>query len=191
MAPVIYPTLDSPDTQFRLLDVVPGQRRTAVECITRFVSLGDTNYTALSYAWGDPKETAPITFNGCRNFPVTSNLAAALQHLRDGAETVTLWVDALCINQKDDHEKRIQIGHMKDIYSNASDTCIWLGERTPDSDIAMDIIEALDGDDLSSPRNNISPQGFEAIANLQQRAWWFRVWVIQGEFGRAGPIFPY
>lgn len=39
-----------------------------------------------------------------------------------------IWVDAICINQKDDIEKLHQIDLMRDVYSSAREVIMWLGE---------------------------------------------------------------
>lgn len=36
---------------------------------------------------------------------VTTNLEAALRHLRDSDNALTIWVDAICIIQADNEEK--------------------------------------------------------------------------------------
>lgn len=40
-----------------------------------------------------------------------------------------LWIDAICINQKDDEEKSSQVGIMRQIYERAFQTIVWLGEK--------------------------------------------------------------
>jgi len=65
------------------------------------------------------------------------------------------------------------------IYKNAAETCIWLGPRHRNSARAMDIIRNLDGENLESPRHSPDPDGLQAIADLQKRSWWTRVWIIQ------------
>ncbi|KAK8051294.1 heterokaryon incompatibility protein-domain-containing protein [Apiospora rasikravindrae] len=40
----------------------------------------------------------------------------------------TLWIDALCINQQDEEEKRVQIRRMGWVYANASPVVVWLGD---------------------------------------------------------------
>jgi hypothetical protein len=37
-----------------------------------------------------------------------------------------IWIDAVCINQKDDSEKLVQIKRMSDIYKKATQVWIWL-----------------------------------------------------------------
>ena len=58
---------------------------------------------------------------------VTSNLELALRHLRWEKRARTLWIDALCINQRDDAEKLIQFQRIDVVYANASPVVVWLG----------------------------------------------------------------
>jgi hypothetical protein len=37
-----------------------------------------------------------------------------------------IWIDAKCINQKDESEKRVQIKRMSDVYKRATQVWIWL-----------------------------------------------------------------
>lgn len=79
------------------------------------------DYIALSYTWGDPKETREIFVNG-KSVQVTVNLEAALRALCNKAPVkagLKLWIDALCINQDDDDEKAVQVKRMANIYQRA------------------------------------------------------------------------
>ncbi|KAF2433211.1 hypothetical protein EJ08DRAFT_552002, partial [Tothia fuscella] len=86
------------------------------------------HYYALSYVWGNAKDTVPIricTKDVDGKFlekivtQVTRNLIVALEHLQQDDEDVVLWIDALSINQQDEVEKGQQIMRMGDIYANA------------------------------------------------------------------------
>ena len=59
------------------------------------------------------------------------NLAQALRHLRYPGEGQyrRLWVDAVCINQRDEQERARQVGYMRLVYKHAARTIIWLGRR--------------------------------------------------------------
>lgn len=46
-----------------------------------------------------------------------------------GDQQALLWVDALCINQKDDNERANQVKMMGKIYARASNVSIWLGKE--------------------------------------------------------------
>ncbi|KAK7997061.1 hypothetical protein PG989_005101 [Apiospora arundinis] len=58
----------------------------------------------------------------------TTNLVRALKHLRRKKGIRTLWIDALCINQRDLVEKQVQIRRMGWVYANASSVVVWLGD---------------------------------------------------------------
>lgn len=68
---------------------------------------------------------------------ITDNLNSALRYLRSKDETLTLWVDAICINQKDDVEKTGQVQQMTRIYQQAASTFAWLGPPADDSCLAL------------------------------------------------------
>src|SRR5271163_1718557 len=69
-----------------------------IECSVEHAFLDkDLEYVALSYTWGDPKATLPVTLNG-HLFQVTENLHTALCELENDFRTTLLWVDAICIN---------------------------------------------------------------------------------------------
>lgn len=94
------------------------------------------NFTALSYVWGvpDPHTDYAVLCGGYR-IPITPNCFAALSALsakksRSAEEGLTIWVDAICINQSDEEEKMRQIPLMGEIYHRAAETYIWLGEET-------------------------------------------------------------
>ncbi|KAF2733110.1 hypothetical protein EJ04DRAFT_565389 [Polyplosphaeria fusca] len=70
---------------------------------------------------------------------IQPNLEGALQRLRDTKVSRTVWIDALCINQSDLDEKRIQISMMPLIYGASAQTNIWLGELRN-----IDIYEAME-----------------------------------------------
>lgn len=91
------------------------------------------DYQALSYTWGDTTNKVSIQVNN-EDFPVTRDLRTALEHIRDDNDDITLWIDAISINQADDREKSEQVAKMKDIYAKASNTRVWLGPADEDSD---------------------------------------------------------
>ncbi|KAM0453621.1 hypothetical protein ACHAPV_008955 [Trichoderma viride] len=102
----------------------------------------DPIFTALSYVWGTSTEQLSITCNG-EQFDVTENLDSALRHLRSEDNERILWIDAICINQKDKLERGYQVGLMKDIYRMASTVVIWLGEADVDSDLVFPLCEKM------------------------------------------------
>lgn len=134
-----YRTALNPDQrEVRLITLLPPghgpspAKAVLVNCTLQKVSLNDKpDYRALSYVWGSPGTTSPICVDG-KIFEATINLEAALRHLRKNEEPITLWVDAICIDQADDVEKSHQVQHMGDIYKGASEVIIWLGQAKPE-----------------------------------------------------------
>ncbi|KAH7400388.1 heterokaryon incompatibility protein-domain-containing protein [Cadophora sp. MPI-SDFR-AT-0126] len=99
-------------------------------------------YNALSYAWGDPKVTEPILLDGVL-VHVTTNLAAALQHPALWHSQQYLWVDAICINQRDIKERGSQVSKMTEIYRNAEQVLVWLGICSPTLQFAVTKLRGL------------------------------------------------
>ncbi|KAI2464132.1 heterokaryon incompatibility protein-domain-containing protein [Annulohypoxylon bovei var. microspora] len=100
----------------------------------RIISLDrvfESSFTALSYVWGGystPKDTIQC---GMDQVPITTNCRDALRQLRSITKgKLTIWVDAICINQRDDKEKEGQIPLMGEIYSRADMVYIWLGNSS-------------------------------------------------------------
>lgn len=99
-----------------------------------------TLYDALSYVWGDQSELSTLFCrvkgqSGYSGLTIGKNLDEALRSLRRTNTAYILWVDAICINQRDIAEKERQIDLMAEIYENADKTIIWLGSQDPKLDL--------------------------------------------------------
>lgn len=112
-----------------------------------------------------------MEFNRTKDFPITKNLEIAPQHLRHETEGLVLWVDVLCINQNNNQEKMHQVQFMKEMYSGAKETCLWLGQAADGSDLAMDIVGSMNPEDVNDPANTLSTVELSALAALQGRSW--------------------
>lgn len=130
----MYTPLDPSRKEIRLLRVAPSVDHDApISC--QIVVAGLQNplpqYAALSYVWGDAKDTVEIRIEG-EPFQATKNLASALRQFRasyatgDG-EGLYLWADAVCINQQDLAERDQQVSMMGLIYTTAHWVISWLG----------------------------------------------------------------
>jgi hypothetical protein len=84
-------------------------------------------YEALSYCWGAEVFPEMLHLSG-GVLAITDNLAAALRQLRHPEQCRRLWVDAVCINQRDNQEKNHQVSLMSQVYRNATTVLVWLGE---------------------------------------------------------------
>ncbi|KAL7893156.1 heterokaryon incompatibility domain-containing protein [Trichoderma sp. SZMC 28014] len=128
----------------RLLTLAPSANLSdPIQVEMSIVKLADEPaFNALSYVWGTSTKKLPITCNG-EQFDVTENLDSALRHLRSEENERVFWIDAICINQKDDLERGYQVSLMKDIYRMASLVVIWLGEADSDSDLVFPLCEKM------------------------------------------------
>jgi hypothetical protein len=148
----------------------------------------DDDYTALSYAWGDEHNRCPIRLNGF-DTTITANLEIVLRRLRTEKKALNIWIDAICINQTNNTEKKHQVQMMSDIYRHANiKTIIWLGERENRSDEAMKFVSTANQTffDNHDPKN--PSLVWQALGHLLKRAWWKRMWVIQETMLSPNPI---
>jgi hypothetical protein len=127
------------DSNIRLLTVRPGLFNDPIRCELEEASISGA-YEALSYLWGDPNHTSPISLNGS-TFEITKNLECALRHLRCKESSRCLWVDAVCINQRNKDEKSKQVRRMGEIYSQATKVYAWLGEPDPQIDCVFTVLQ--------------------------------------------------
>ena len=99
-------------------------------------------YEALSYTWGDSRKERSISC-GSESIAITANLATALIQLRNTDQPRTLWIDQICINQDNVHERNKQVALMHKIYSKAENVVVWLGEEGPDDGMAFGFVPIL------------------------------------------------
>ncbi|KAF1995138.1 HET-domain-containing protein, partial [Amniculicola lignicola CBS 123094] len=133
LEPFSYQPIDSANHQVRLLRILPEAEREErgrpkpIQCEIFHAHLHpQTRFTALSYTWGPPGEL-PVSINRYV-FHVGENLHGALAWLRGHRQPNRyLWIDAICINQRDTAEKSQQVAMMGQIYTSAEDVLIWLG----------------------------------------------------------------
>jgi hypothetical protein len=184
----VYKPLDSSRSEIRLVTLNPGNFADDIHCYLSIVSLNDEGaYEALSYVWGDTGSTRQILIDGLPA-RVTDNLETALRYLRYISRPRVLWIDAICINQRDIPERNVQVMHMGCVYKLASRVIAWLGADDTYSNLAWDTFESLPADDQMhwDPQKNII---FEetlldfshqvAMQRLFDRPWWYRVWTVQ------------
>nr|RBR00959.1 hypothetical protein FVER53263_20340 [Fusarium verticillioides] len=140
----LYRPLEHPNRTIRLLILQPSASPlTKLEGSLHPISLDlRPAYLALSYVWGDAKNTQSMAVDG-HEVAVTVNLAYALRCARLPDKPVVIWADALCIDQANDEEKSVQIQLMGAIYQNAYKVLAWLGASDHDSDHAIDILNKM------------------------------------------------
>ncbi len=137
---------------------------------------------ALSYCWGDINNKTWLNCSG-RRLALTKNLLDAIRRLRRKDKTIILWIDQICINQEDLEERSSQVLLMQQIYKNATNVLIWLGDKADDSNMALDLIPRLSGT-LGPELKSRSIKDFQAVKALLSRPWFGRMWILQ-ELGAA------
>ena len=155
-------------------------------------------YIAISYVWGDRRNTHSIPCNGLP-LSITFNLYEALQIFRVSLadRDPLLWADAICINQESTSEKSHQVQHMDKTFRKADEVLAWLGPEENNSKLVFDdISDVLDAlktayfdatrrDLLSAARvakYNIPGEHdpfWTALAYIYDRPWFHRVWTFQ------------
>lgn len=141
-----------------------------------------THYEALSYEWGPRSSPRREIYVNGLPYEVRKNLYDALMHFRRSNWERVLWVDRLCINQKDLTEKKHQLPMMGQIYHQAWDVLGWLGLAGESSDLAISHIRriGLVGNvDFLNDEKNPCEDKMKAIAALCNRSYWQRIWIVQ------------
>ncbi|KAF2202117.1 HET-domain-containing protein [Delitschia confertaspora ATCC 74209] len=175
-----YAPLNPSIQQIRLLVLSPGDPDAPITCSTDTVSLLDfPSYEALSYVWGSPLDPPSITFNGHERFPVTANLFTALKYLRYRDRKRVLWVDAVCINQKDIEERNAQVRLMGEIYKGARPVLVWLGQEDEGSDEALGLLSSLDQESIEGLGREEEITLFSFYFELVKKPWFTRIWTVQ------------
>lgn len=108
----------------------------------RHASIDKTDFSALSYVWGDVQNPVEILINGS-SFKIGQNLFSALRQLFENGTRCWLWIDALCIQQSDQEEKTYQVGQMRAIFRQAEHVFSWLGPGTSSTDKAMEFASRI------------------------------------------------
>lgn len=125
----VYRALETTCQEIRLLSISPSLRDNIIFCSLQTVRLTDANsnfkYVVLSYRWGTSDVSHKINLDGTI-FYVRPNLWAFLDVIRKQPE-MSLWIDALCINQENIEERNHQVRIMGDIFRSASMVLSWLG----------------------------------------------------------------
>ena len=190
MTELQYSPLDK--NEIRLFDLEPGSDADIISGHLRHHSEwghwpGSKEYEALSYVWGSAEHPSNIRVNG-RIVTVTESLHTALRQLRYPDRPRTLWIDYLCINQRDVNERSNEVARMGIIYGNAEDVLIWLGPATPDSVIGMEIPDyfANETRPKSCPVWQTYSQAtvLRGLQDIFSRPWFQRMWVVQ-EIGQS------
>jgi hypothetical protein len=170
-----------PDRCIRVLELQPGARADPFRGRFNVVSIdGEDKFDALSYMWGNASPVDKIVFDGAA-IPVAWNLARALEYLRDqqGSEVRRIWIDAVCINQKDEKERGHQVAMMRSVYSKADCVRIWI--NAPNLEEESEAVAAFKSFELGAEELKFGLgddiQFWKPVEQIFWNRYWFRLWM--------------
>lgn len=163
---------------------MPDEVEDCIACkiYTFDVQQADVGYQALSYVWGDPKQTRRVYLADAGNeqwtpYPLHENLSQFLDQIWQNRMFDRLfWTDYLCLDQSNASEIAQQIPRMGSIYSVAEQVISWiqLPQRT------RKLLRMLL---LSTPKSWWFQDDYckwlDAVQMLAQNIYWRRVWIMQ------------
>ncbi|KAF2743993.1 hypothetical protein M011DRAFT_489313 [Sporormia fimetaria CBS 119925] len=174
------PAFDSPleatlrQSRFRAKHLSPGvfELEEEIACVDDF--------EALSYSWGPSQPSAMLSLPDNTFLLIGPNLESFLRHRRHAVHTVTVWIDAVCINQSNVAELNSQVRMMHLLYKAAPRLTIWLGPASDDSDLAIDTLKSLNENrNVFMLVTRPAKRMHRAIQALLAKSWWSRSWIVQ------------
>lgn len=197
----IYPS-SLASSHFRLLHLTASAHvSTPIHIELEDYSFDDfPEYETVSYTWGgedDDSTPCKAIFVGpfWDVMLATKNCLALLQYLRPRKGGRVVWLDAVCINQTDNVEKSAQISKMGGIYSACERVVVFLGEdliekpsevlfrkRVKYSEPKNDgtgVCGRMSAEEISDLTTMVSESGGLTQAQLLQRRYLSRIWVVQ------------
>ncbi|KAJ4359498.1 uncharacterized protein N0V89_000053 [Didymosphaeria variabile] len=219
-----YEPLPTAKPSFRLLRISPELEDGMIRCdlvVKEFpvdtpmgrqrgdssIDSSDTCYNALSYEWARVPVYGWIVLNdGCINVGenLFNFLHTARAHITRGSEPNLgkyLWIDALCINQKDVQEKQHQIKQMGALYQGAQNVFVWLGSYVTEAVHAgatelramgdqadeHDMLIKGKGGRIRYPKIgntaeemlNSNGKALPAFIEITHNTYWDRMWILQ------------
>ncbi|CAG8971855.1 hypothetical protein HYALB_00001966 [Hymenoscyphus albidus] len=150
----------------------------------------------------------PIQISNIGVVRITRNFCDLFENLIEGAppghSVRTIWADQVCINQNDVQERNSQVAMMKDVYTQARRTIIWLGKPDSDMLVVANLLEVITTTAYGrlpmtkGPFRQELPEDIEkfiaiksdsnwpsdlefmrSIANTLNKSWFSRAWIIQ------------
>lgn len=200
--------LTQPGNQIRILDLDPVDASTpastsslhgSIRVLTGPMTHG---YAALSYVWAQEEPGTLERQNRlvihCADHEHEARLGpncwSALWHIRKTRKPLGIWVDSICIDQRNEEEKFHQLPMMRIIYTLASETYFWLGEAGKGTKHAMSFLwqssllrgTGGSGSGYSATSHTLlhlltlwSRQNQAGLAEIFGRPWITRLWTLQ------------
>jgi Heterokaryon incompatibility protein (HET) len=157
-------------------------------------------YEAVSYVWGNSSQRRIVHVNDGK-IQVTANAFDLLKERSSFWFPRVVWIDSICINQRDEVERTQQVQLIGDIYRKAFIVTVWLAQssctmgfvdeltNTINAHLALDLLEELRLTEMivfggkvaiyrafASQRRS---QRWYALMELLRNPWFDRIWVVQ------------
>lgn len=172
----------SHDDSIRLLAILPGKlNQSSIHCkiIPHRLSHPFLYFEALSYTWGDAADQVTIFCGDASNeLQVTRNCYNAMLHLRLEDSLRLIWIDAICIDQKNTSERTAQVRMMGSIYQAADQVVVYIGEENAETRLVYEKLYAIQSLGWNG-RPNPGVEIVRELDNMILRPWFTRVWVAQ------------
>jgi hypothetical protein len=174
-----YQAIDRSKDEIRVLCLLPGKADAPIIGELLLIEIGSkTPYNTLSYMWGDAKLVIPIEIDGDRLFMVTRNAEAALRDLRSEHQALLIWVDVICIDQRNVAERNHQVKLMQKIYQHAHTVHTWLNHAIEANEPAFEKLAAFEESTTIADLGD-DPSFWTPVAAISNNEYWTRVWIQQ------------
>jgi hypothetical protein len=178
----------------RVLVLKPGEKtdKLAGRLEDMWIGGEGPRYSALSYVWGEPQFKDVILIDGKR-LAITNSLGIALRRLRPvaGQPALRIWIDQICINQRDTVERNQQVRLMHAIFRDAHRVLVWLGAdpegHAPRAFQLSNALRSIFEDKLLSSLCKskganfdwIPVENWKSLRELSKLPWFRRAWIPQ------------
>ncbi|PMD28553.1 hypothetical protein NA56DRAFT_547749, partial [Hyaloscypha hepaticicola] len=105
------------------------------------------------------------------------SLEKALHDIRLHDNSLLIWIDAICIDQRNISERNNQVKMMKRIYERALLVHIWIDVEV---EIPAPVLKMLETINLGTPLElEADPKFWDPVVHLFGQRYWSRVWIHQ------------
>jgi hypothetical protein len=169
VAPYEYGPLDPTTQQIRLMHVRKNEQGVIHCSLTTFSLESLPPYVSLSYVWGPPTPIHRINLND-GYLDIRENLFNFLDEYCNEEQKQYIWIDQICINQRDTQERGHQVGMMAQVYSQALYVVVWLGNDKSYQKAALELIMGAHLNDYEKVWR---------MGILMRDVYFERLWVVQ------------
>lgn len=186
----VYTPLNTRGHHIRLFKIWWSTERACVEADVQQFNLRDSPpFHAISYTWGKPPATESIVING-KVLKIRKNLydffkIFTMKHTRKrkqyGGKEVWLWADQVCVNQGFQNERNHQVQMMGQIFSQAEEVLIWLGEKKSGGEALRAIGELGQADERLKALmpTDVWANHQAGMREFADNPYWERLWILQ------------